>query len=119
LVETGSTLLYPLFNVWASEQNASGGKDHHGGYELERRDRTGDHGAAHIGTSDAYMSDAQIKQNPQIINVPMAISAQTVNYNVPDLNAANLKFDGPCSLASIQARFARGMTRQSLPDPPR
>ena len=25
----------------------------------------------------------------------MAISAQTVNYNVPDLNTANLKFDGP------------------------
>jgi hypothetical protein len=27
-------------------------------------------GAAHIGTSDAYMTDTQAKRNPQIINVP-------------------------------------------------
>jgi phosphate transport system substrate-binding protein len=52
-------------------------------------------GAAQIGASDSHMSGAQIKQNPQIINVPMAISAQTVNYNLPGLNTANLKLDGP------------------------
>ena len=40
------------------------------------------------------MSDAQVRDNPLIINVPMAISAQTVNYNVPDLNGQNLKLDG-------------------------
>jgi phosphate transport system substrate-binding protein len=51
-------------------------------------------GAVHIGTSDAYMTDAQAKRNPQIINVPMAISALTVNYNLPGLNATNLKLDG-------------------------
>ena len=46
------------------------------------------------------MSDADIKQNPQIINVALAISAQTVNYNLPGLDAANLKLDGP-TLAGI------------------
>jgi phosphate transport system substrate-binding protein len=102
LIETGSTLIYPLFNVWASEY----AKTHLGvkittgstgsGAGIEQAIS----GAAHIGTSDAYMTDAQAKRNPQIINVPMAISALTVNYNLPDLNAANLKLDGP-TLVSI------------------
>jgi phosphate transport system substrate-binding protein len=52
-------------------------------------------GAVHIGTSDAYMTDAQAKKYPQIINVPMAISAMTVNYNLPGLDNVNLKLDGP------------------------
>jgi phosphate transport system substrate-binding protein len=34
-------------------------------------------GAVQIGASDAYMSDGEVEQNPLIINVPMAISAQT------------------------------------------
>jgi phosphate transport system substrate-binding protein len=51
-------------------------------------------GAAQIGTSDAYMSDAEVKQYPHIINVPMAISALTVNYNLPGLNATAIKLDG-------------------------
>jgi phosphate transport system substrate-binding protein len=75
LAETGSTLIYPVFRIWAS-------------------------GAAQIGVSDAYMSDTQVRDNPLIINVPMAISAQTVNYNIPDLNGQNLKLDGP-ALAGI------------------
>jgi phosphate transport system substrate-binding protein len=97
LVETGSTLIYPLFNVWASEYNKT-----HPGVHITTGS-TGSaagieqaiSGAAHIGTSDAYMTDAQAKLNPQIINVPMAISALTVNYNLPGLNTTNLKLDGP------------------------
>jgi phosphate transport system substrate-binding protein len=97
LIETGSTLLYPLFSVLASEYT----KTHPGvritagstgsGAGIEQAIS----GAAHIGTSDAYMTDAQAKRNPQIINVPMAISAQTVNYNLPGLNPTTLKLDGP------------------------
>jgi phosphate transport system substrate-binding protein len=48
-----------------------------------------------IGTSDAYMWDQQAKRNPQIINVRMAIAAQTVNYNLPGLNSTLLRLDGP------------------------
>jgi phosphate transport system substrate-binding protein len=97
LVETGSTLLYPLFNVWASEY----AKMHPGVHITTNSTGSGAgieqaiSGAVQIGTSDAYMSDAQAKQNPKIINVPMAISALTVNYNLPDINAAKLKLDGP------------------------
>ncbi len=97
LVETGSTLIYPLFNVWASEYTKT-----HPGTRITTNS-TGSaagieqaiSGAAHIGTSDAYMTEAQVKRNPQIINVPMAISALTVNYNLPGLNTTNLKLDGP------------------------
>jgi phosphate transport system substrate-binding protein len=104
LVESGSTLIYPLFNVWATEYMKT-----HPGVRIVTNSTGSDHGikqaisgAAHIGTSDAYMSDAEIRQNPQIINVAMAISAQTVNYNLPGFDAAALKLDGPV-LAGIYA----------------
>jgi phosphate transport system substrate-binding protein len=48
-----------------------------------------------IGGSDAYMSDAEIDRSPFIINVPMAISALAVNYNVPGLNDQSFKLSGP------------------------
>ncbi|MEW6436310.1 MAG: phosphate ABC transporter substrate-binding protein PstS [Pseudomonadota bacterium] len=102
LTETGSTLIRPLFDVWATEYAKT-----HPGIKITTAG-TGSgagvaqaiSGAAQIGTSDAYMSDAEIKQNPQIINVALAISAQTVNYNIPGLSNINLKLDGP-TLAGI------------------
>ena len=97
LTETGSSLLYPLFNVWVSEYT----KTHPGIHLTTGSTGSGAgieqaiSGAVQIGASDAYMSDAQARQNPQIVNVPMAISAQTVNYNLPGLNTTKLKLDGP------------------------
>ena len=46
------------------------------------------------------MSDEQAEHNREIVNIPLAISAQTVNYNLPGLNGAGLKLDGP-TLAGI------------------
>ena len=102
LAETGSTLIYPVFRVWAADYP----KTHPGVTVTTAATGSGAgveqaiSGAAQIGASDAYMSDAQVRDNPLIINVPMAISAQTVNYNIPDLNGQNLKLDGP-TLAGI------------------
>jgi phosphate transport system substrate-binding protein len=48
------------------------------------------------------MSDEEAEQNPEIKNIPVAISAQTVNYNLLGLNGAGLKLDGP-TLAGIYA----------------
>jgi phosphate transport system substrate-binding protein len=95
LVETGSTLLFPLVNVWVAEY----AKTHPGIHITTNATGSGAgidqaiSGAAQIGTSDAYMSDTQARQNPGIVNVPMAISAQTVNYNLPGITG--LKLDGP------------------------
>jgi phosphate transport system substrate-binding protein len=102
LAETGSTLIYPVFQIWAAEYP----KTHPGVAVTTAATGSGAGveqaiaGAAQIGVSDAYMSDTQVRDNPLIINVPMAISAQTVNYNIPDLNGQTLKLDGP-TLAGI------------------
>ncbi len=104
LAETGSTLIYPVFRIWAADYP----KTHPGVTVTAAATGSGAgvaqaiSGAAQIGASDAYMSDTQVRDNPLIINVPMAISAQTVNYNVPGLNGQNLKLDGP-TLAGIYA----------------
>ena len=102
LKETGSTLVHPLVDTWVAAYTKT-----HPGVQITTAGTGSEVGikqviasAVQIGTSDAYMSDAQIKQNPQIINVPLAIAAQTVNYNLPGLNATHLKLDGP-TLAGI------------------
>ena len=115
LTETGSSLLYPLFNVWVAEYS----KTHPGIHITTGSTGSGagieqaTSGAVQIGTSDAYMSDAQAKRNPQIINVPMAISAMTINYNLPGLNATPLKLDGP-ALAGIYTGKIRSWDDKSI-----
>ena len=97
LLETGSTLLYPLFNLWVPVYGKANPK-----VQITTQG-TGSgtgiaqaiSGIAQIGASDAYMSNAQMKKNPGILNVPLAISAQMVNYNIPGLNGRHLKFSGP------------------------
>ena len=96
IAETGSTLIYPVFRVWAADYP----KTHPGVTVTAAATDSGAgveqaiSGAAQIGVSDAYMSDTQVRDNPLVINVPMAISAQMVNFNIPDLNGQNLKLDG-------------------------
>jgi len=115
LTETGSTLVYPLFNVWASEYAKT-----HPGVEIKTA-ATGSgagveqaiSGVVQIGVSDSYMSDADAKRHPDIINVPMAISAQTVNYNLPGLNDKNLKLDGP-ALAGIYSGRIRSWDDKAI-----
>ncbi len=97
LLETGSTLLYPLMNLWVAD------------YQKEHRDvqittqGTGSGtgisqtiaGVAQIGASDAYLPNGQMKNSP-MLNIPLAISAQQVNYNIPGINAnQHLNLSGP------------------------
>ncbi len=97
LLETGSTLLYPLFNLWVPAYSAKAP-----GIQITTQG-TGSgtgiaqaiSGIAQIGASDAYMSPAQIKKSPGILNIPLAISSQMVDYNVPGMNDQHLKFSGP------------------------
>jgi len=103
LLETGSTLLYPLMNLWVASYQKS-----HPGVEITTQS-TGSGtgisqaiaGVAQIGASDAYMSDAQMRQSP-MLNIPLAISAQQINYNIPGLNDVHLHLSGPV-LAGIYA----------------
>jgi phosphate transport system substrate-binding protein len=96
LHETGSSLVYPLFELWVPDYKAQ----HPDVTITAGATGSGDGiakaiaGAVQIGTSDAYMSENAAEQNPEILNIPLAISAQTVNYNLPGLSKP-LKLDGP------------------------
>jgi phosphate transport system substrate-binding protein len=89
LQETGSSLLFPLFNYWVQDiasqwpsvsiQTASTGS----GAGVTGAET----GTANIGASDAYLAPAVAQQYPALENIPLAISAQQVNYNIPDLPA--------------------------------
>ncbi len=97
LSETGSTLLLPAFATWANDYTVK-----HAGVKVTTAG-TGSGagidqaiaGTVTIGASDAYMSDDQVSQHPSMLNVPMAISAQTINFNLPGLNGTALKLSGP------------------------
>lgn len=102
LSETGSTLLAPLFQTWSAAYAKAhpevrlsvGATGSQAGIEQAIA------GKVNIGASDAFMSDADAMKHPQIISVPLAIAAQTINYNLPGLNDTHLKLDGP-TLAGI------------------
>jgi phosphate transport system substrate-binding protein len=97
ILETGSSLLYPLFNLWVegfakvdpsvriTTQSTGSGT----GIAQAVA------GIAQIGASDAYMAGPQVHKHPEMMNIPLAISAQNVVYNLPGLNDRNLKFSGP------------------------
>ena len=105
LQETGSSLLYPLFQLWAQKIQqewpsvsltaASTGSG------------TGVSSAAagtvNVGASDAYLSPAQMQQYSTLENIPLAISAQQINYNIPGLTQ-HLKLDGPTISAIYQGQ---------------
>jgi phosphate transport system substrate-binding protein len=97
LVETGSSLLYPLFNIWVPDFTAA-----NPGIQLSTTSTGSGAGIAQsikglvqIGASDAYLSDGIVKKNPGMLSIPLAISAQAVNFNLPGLNGQNLKLSGP------------------------
>ena len=95
LLETGSSLVYPLMNLWVPVYTKA-----HPDVKITTQ-ATGSGtgisqavaGVAQIGASDAYMSDAQLAQG-KMLNIPLAISAQQVNYNVPGLNEVHLNLSG-------------------------
>lgn len=102
LAETGSSLLYPLFNLWVPAYTAK-----HDGLRINTA-ATGSgtgiaqatRGIVQMGASDAYLSDAMMKQHPSMLNIPVAISSQMINTNIPEAKGAHLKLSGPV-LAAI------------------
>jgi len=109
ILETGSTLLYPLFNLWVPDYQKT-----HAGVQITTQG-TGSgtgiseaiSGIAQIGASDAYMSGAQMKMNPGMLNVPLAISSQMVNYNLPGLNDKHVKLSGPVLAGIYSGKITR------------
>ena len=106
--ETGSTLILPLFKSWVAAyakvdpnlQMTVGATGSEAGIAQAIAKQV------QIGTSDAYMSDTEAMANPHILNIPLAISAQTVVANLPELRGAALKLSGPV-LAGIYSGTIR------------
>jgi len=81
VTETGSTLMYPIFNLWASGFNEkfssttiqTAGTGSGTGISEAEND------TINIGASDAYLSPSVVQSNPSLRNIPLAISAQLVN----------------------------------------
>ena len=106
LQETGSSLLYPLFNFWtgqiqkewpnvsittAATGSGTGISD-------------AANGTVNIGASDAYLSPAQVQQDPGLENIPLAISGQEINYNVPGVTG-HLKLNASVLAAMYQGQI--------------
>jgi phosphate transport system substrate-binding protein len=97
LSETGSTLLFPLLRTWAVAYHQQ-----HGNVSIATAPTGSGKGIAEasagtvdIGASDAYLSSGDLVTNPAMLNIPLAISAQQVNYNLPGLRAStHLKLNG-------------------------
>lgn len=95
VTETGSTLLYPLWNIWAPAYNTkypqvsitTAGT----GSGTGITDAT--NGTIDIGSSDAYLSPTEVQADPSLLNIPLAISVQIIAYNVPGVSA-HLKLSG-------------------------
>jgi phosphate transport system substrate-binding protein len=89
VTETGSSLLYPLFNLWA------------GGYSNKYTSVTvstastgsgtgladAANGTVDVGASDAYLAPSSLTTTPTLLNIPLAISAQLAAYNIPGVTA--------------------------------
>ena len=106
LSETGSTLLYPLFNLWVPAYKAlhpnitvtTAGTGSGTGISQAAA------GTVNIGASDAYLSSGQVSQSPGLLNVPLAISAQMVNYNLPGFSGT-LRLNGAVLSAMYQGKI--------------
>lgn len=49
-------------------------------------------GTTNLGGSDAYLSPTEFSSNPGLMNIPIVISSQSVDYNLPGIK--NLKLTG-------------------------
>jgi len=94
LTEDGSSLLYPYLEELETPLNtaypnitlspAAGGSG--------KGQSDAETGAVNMGGSDAYLSNGAEAEYPGILNIPIAVSAQAINYNLPGVS--NLKLSG-------------------------
>jgi phosphate transport system substrate-binding protein len=82
LTETGSSLLYPLFTSWAGNYTAATVSAASTGSGTGQS--YAETGLVNIGASDAYLKNAS---QTNLINLPVAISAQLIYYHLPGVTA--------------------------------
>lgn len=107
LVESGSSLLYPLFNLWVPVYTAN-----HAGVAITTTSTGSGAGIAqsmkgliNIGASDAYLSNTLAKDHPNMLSIPLAISSQGINYNLPGVSG--LKLSGPILAGIYEGKITK------------
>jgi phosphate transport system substrate-binding protein len=107
LNESGSTLLYPFLQELVGPLHAKYSNvtlaPGPGGSGKGISDAIA--GTTQLGGSDAYLSNSQASGNPGLMNIPVAISSQAVNYNVPGVS--NLKLTGDVIAQIYQGKITK------------
>jgi len=114
LSETGSSLMAPLFALWGPAYHAQFSRvnlsiaSSSSGTGISSASA----GTTDIGASDAYLSPADVTKYPNLVNIPLAVAALMVIYNVPGISpATHLRLNG-----SVLARIFSGkITRWNDP----
>lgn len=93
LSESGSTLLFPVFNAWASNYTSAKITTLSSGSGAGISAAIA--GTVVIGASDAFMTNTEVTADPGMLNIPILISSQYIAYNLPGLNTVHLTLSGP------------------------
>jgi phosphate transport system substrate-binding protein len=108
LTETGSTLLYPLFGAWASAYHQQFSSVSFTTAPTGSGTGIADASSGHadIGASDAFLSSGNLVQNPSLLNIPLAIAAQQINYNLPHLaQGVHVRLNGAVLAAMYEGKI--------------
>jgi len=97
LEETGSSLMAPLFALWAPAYHARFSQVtlHTESSSSGEGISSAAAGKADIGASDAFLSPATLAKYSHLVNIPLAVAALMVVYHVPGISSsAHLRLDG-------------------------
>jgi phosphate transport system substrate-binding protein len=110
LAENGSSLMAPLFALWAPAYHARFSQvtvrttSSSSGEGLTSAAA----GKADIGASDAFLSPATLAKYSSLVNIPLAVAALMVVYNVPGISAsAHLRLDGTVLARIFSGKIGR------------
>jgi phosphate transport system substrate-binding protein len=87
--------MFPLFGAWQTTYNKTVTNVNIGTAGTGSGTGIADAaaGVVTMGGSDAYLSSAEMAQNHNLLNIPLAVSAVMISYNLPGVTA-HLKFSG-------------------------
>jgi phosphate transport system substrate-binding protein len=110
LAETGSSLMAPLFALWAPAYHARFSQ-----VTLRTTSSSSGEGIssaaagkADIGASDAFLSPATLAKYSSLVNIPPAVAALMVVYNMPGISAsAHLRLDGTLLARIFSGKIGR------------
>jgi phosphate transport system substrate-binding protein len=93
--ETGSSLLYPLMHTWAAayHKQAPGVTVATVSSSSGTGITAASAGTTDLGASDAFLSTGDLVENPTLLNIALAVSAQAVIYNLPGVSG-HVRLDG-------------------------